>query len=113
MFGAAVPEAAVHEHGYPCAGEHEINFATGPRQQPLMQAIAKSERMKARPDAKLDRCVAFALCTHTGADDLIGRNRVAIQLSMTSSGVRLHPGSTISAGPGRSAPRIQCTSAAT
>jgi hypothetical protein len=63
---------------------------------------------------ELDSGIALALGAHPLGDFHVGRAWPGgRQVSCKSSTVRLHPGSTISSGAGRSAPRIQAARPAT
>jgi len=69
MFGAPVPEAAVHEDGDPRSREHDIgsyNERRGPDRK--VDSEAKPLPVKRRPQAPLRSCVASPVSAHARRD---------------------------------------------
>lgn len=79
VFRAAVPEAAVDEHGDHGAGEQDVRATTRQAGQRVIDAVAEPERVEFATQEQLRRCVAPGLAGHSngrgGAHIGEGRDR--------------------------------------
>jgi hypothetical protein len=90
MGGAAVPEAAIDEHGYFHCPEHDVGTATPFQQWPGIDSEAQAEPMEGTPERDLAGRVAASLRLHPAAHGWGRGWRRARQ--RTASALRAAPG---------------------
>lgn len=75
MFGAGVPETAVHEHGDALAPEHHVRLSAEVGQRTRMDAESKPLAMKGGSQGNFNRRVALRRRLHAFASSVRGGSR--------------------------------------